>query len=125
MSSQDVLNVFVDAAIFIEIQIDTTIKQKSSFTAAFKAALWEQCEQVTSIYATIGNGDENKYDIGIIMHDLERQVERVLSYEHERSRKSQNYYAKTDAYSDPEVAALAEYTKDGLKTRNKYYKRNF
>ena len=37
-------------------------------------------------------------------------------------RKTANQLAKIDAYSDPQVAAIAEFTKDGLKTRNAFHK---
>ena len=39
-------------------------------------------------------------------------------------RKTVLQAIKEDAYSDPAVAALAELTKGGLKTRNKFYKRS-
>lgn len=40
-----------------------------------------------------------------------------------RGRKSNNYEAKEDAYADPAVAAMAEFTTDGTKTRAGFYKR--
>lgn len=51
-------------------------------------------------------------------------VRAVLESISERQqRKTVLQMIKEDAYADPSVAALAELTKGGLKTRNKFYKR--
>lgn len=123
MDGYELLNVFVDAVIFIELTIDSVIKNKASFGDAFKKAVVDQYDQIASIYVTIDDDDDLKHELGELIRDFDRQRERIVSYELGRLRKSQDYHAMTDAYSDPEIAALAEYTKGGLKTRNKYYKR--
>jgi hypothetical protein len=42
---------------------------------------------------------------------------------HHPSRKSEARRLQEDAYADPDVAAMAELTKGGIKTRNRFYKR--
>lgn len=123
MEGFEILNVFIDASIMLETLIDKRIMQKECFTENFKKALQDQIDQVSAIYATLPHESPIKYEIGVVLQDLELQHARVVKYELERKRKSQAYRAKEDAYSDPEIAALAEYTAGGLKTRNKYYKR--
>ena len=50
--------------------------------------------------------------------------EAAAAFDEKIQRKTVLQMIKEDAYSDPSVAALAELTKGGLKTRNKFYKRN-
>jgi hypothetical protein len=122
MDVYESLNVFVDAVIFIELSIDDVIKNKESFRGAFKKAAIDQYDQIASIYV-VEDDPDLKFELGELLKDFDRQCERIVSYEFCRLRRSQNYLAMTDAYSDPEIAALAEYTKGGLKTRNKFYKK--
>lgn len=123
MEGFEILNVFIDASIMLETIIDRNILNKCDFKDSFNKALQEQIEQVESIYATLEYSSPVKYEMGIVLQDLKSQQDRIFRYEHAKKRKSQSYRAKEEAYSFPEIAALAECTKDGLKTRNKYYKR--
>jgi hypothetical protein len=123
MDGYESLNVFVDAVIFIELSIDNVINNKATFEDRFKKAVKDQYDQIASIYVTVDDDPGLKFELGELLNDFDRQCERIMSYDFGRLRKSQNYLAMTDAYSDPEIAALAEYTKGGLKTRNKFYKR--
>jgi len=123
MDDDDLYDMFNDATILIEIQIDLTIKNKNEFSILFKKAVNDQYDRMTATYTAMDSSDAIKFEIGELIYDLERQRERITTYELNRRRKSQDYHAITDAYSDPEIAALVEYTKNGLKTRNKYYKR--
>jgi hypothetical protein len=50
--------------------------------------------------------------------------EAAAAFDEKIQRKTVLQMIKEDAYSDPSVAALAELTKGGLKTRNKFYKRS-
>jgi hypothetical protein len=50
--------------------------------------------------------------------------EALQIFEKDVHRKTVLEMIKEDAYSDPSVAALAELTKGGLKTRNRFYKRD-
>ena len=100
-----------------------SLKNKNEFSILFKKAVNDQYDRMTATYTAMDSSDAIKFEIGELIYDLERQRERITTYELNRRRKSQDYHAITDAYSDPEIAALVEYTKNGLKTRNKYYKR--
>ena len=50
--------------------------------------------------------------------------EAAAAFDEKIRRKTVLQMIKEDAYSDPSIAALAELTKDGLKTRNKFYRRS-
>lgn len=123
MEGYEILNVFIDASIMLETIIDARILNKECFSESFKKALGDQIDQVGAIYATMEHESPIKYEIGVVLYDLERQHARVVKYELDKKRKSQDYEAMVDAYSYPEIAALVEYTKGHLKTRNKCYKR--
>ena len=66
----------------------------------------------------------DRFDMAI-EDDIVAAVQEALQiFEKDVHRKTVLEMVKEDAYSDPAVAALAELTKDGLKTRSKFYKRN-
>jgi hypothetical protein len=123
MEDREILNVFVDASIMLESIIDSVLAEKRCFTESFIKALDDHLDQVGAIYATMGFESRIKYDLGVVLQKLELQQARVIKHGIQKKRKSDSYRAKEEAYSDPEVAALAEYTVGGLKTRNKCYKR--
>lgn len=59
-----------------------------------------------------------------IEENIINEVKEALQiFESDVHRKTVLEMIKEDAYSDPSVAALAELTKGGLKTRNRFYKR--
>lgn len=62
---------------------------------------------------------------GAIEEDIIGEVTEALRmFVEDVPRKTVLQSIKEDAYSDPTVAALAELTKGGLKTRNRFYKRD-
>lgn len=72
--------------------------------------------------------DENPFISAYLqVHELYMKTKRKINYYtntiKKRPRQSIDVENKRDAYSDPDVAAIAELTSSGLKTRNKFYKR--
>ena len=123
MDEYDLLDVFADASAMVEDIVDKGISSKGTFVEPFKRALQDQIDQIGAIYATTSNESPFKYDLGVLLDDLATHQWKLMNYELTRTRRSQSYKVKLDAYSDPDVAALAEYTVGGLKNKNKFYKK--
>ena len=61
---------------------------------------------------------------GSLEEDIIVDVNNVLkAFIGSKARKTVLQLLKEDAYADPSIAAIAEMTKGGLKTRNRFYKR--
>jgi hypothetical protein len=121
--NENVLNVYVDIAIAAEKFIDEKIKKKDKITPEFVSNLITQIDSATILYHTIANDHPLKHDFGVVLNDLRNQKYKVDRYNYKTKRKSAAKEAKIEAYQDPEIACYAELSKDGLKTRNRFYKR--
>lgn len=64
-----------------------------------------------------------RYGDGIEDDIMALAREAAAAFDEKIKRKTVLQMIKEDAYSDPSIAALAELTKGGLKTRNKFYRR--
>ena len=121
--SETVLNVYVDIAISTEKFVDEQIKKKAKIPQAFVEQLMTQIDSAIIIFHSIPPDHDLKFDFGAVLQDLKKQKFKIDQYMHKTKRKSSSWQAKVEAYQDPEIACYAELSKDGLKTRNRFYKR--
>ena len=120
---EGVLNVYVDIAIAIEKFVNEQIKNKAKIPEPFIEYLVSQIDAAIIIYHSIPSDHDLKYDFGSVLQDLKKQKFKIDQYMYSVKRTSAARQAKIEAYQDPEIACYAELSKDGLKTRNRFYKR--
>lgn len=119
-----ILYVYVDIAVATKKYVDYMIMHKVTIPPSFLSQLGRTIDEVTIIYHKYDNEDGNlKYEFGVVLRDLKIQLFRIEQYMFKFERLNSNKEAKIEAYQDPDVAAYAELTKTGLKTRNKFYQR--
>lgn len=121
--TEGILNVYVDIAISTEKFVDDQVRKKSTIPLQFIEQLTTQIDSVIIIYHSLPVDHGLKVDFGVVLRDLEHQKNRIEQYMHKPERKTSDREAKIEAYQDPEIACYAELSKDGLKTRNRFYKR--
>ena len=121
--SENVLNVYVDIAIATERFVKNKIDKKEKISSVFINNLNTQIDAATILYHSIPMSHDLKYDFGAVLQDLKNQRFKIQQYMYSSKRKTAAQEAKIEAYQDPEVACYAELSKDGLKTRNRFYKR--
>jgi hypothetical protein len=126
----DLLHDYRTLAIILEKLVDNIATKKLNFLPEFKASVDDQIVELSILQMSLdsyGDNDDDDddivYELGVILRDVSRQRTRISDYEINKRRVSSDEEAKGDAYADPEIASLAEYTRGGLKTRNKFYKR--
>lgn len=118
------IRIYVDIAISTEQFVTSVISKREKIPDTLVNRLSKVIDEVTIIYHGLETLDSDvKYDVGIVLNDLKNQMFRIEQYMFKMKRLTPAVEAKIEAYEDPEIAAYAELTKDGLKTRNRFYKR--
>lgn len=117
------LDAIVNITVEIEKYVDSCIKKKLKMPDDIRDSLVSHIANSSLTYHCFDEGDELKYEYGLVLNDLKDILFKLDRYAFKPTRMNAQKEAKIDAYSDPEVAAYVEMTKGGLKTRNRFYKR--
>ena len=118
-----IVDVYSDIAAATKKYLTKKIKRKNKIPREYKLSLMSHIDSATIIYHGIDDNEYLKYNFGMALRALNLQLFRLERYEFCTQRMNPAKEAKIEAYSDPSVAAYAELTRGGLKTRNKYYAR--
>lgn len=121
--SENVLEVYVDIVIATEDFVEKTISTKKKFNPTFINTLSSHIDTATIIIHSLPYNDELRYDLGVVIQDLKTQKFKIEQYMFHSKRMNAEQQAKIEAYQDPEIACYSELSKNGLKTRNRFYKR--
>lgn len=120
---ENLLNIYVDIAVSTEKFINEKISKKEQIPQEFIDTLNTQVDSATIIFHSMSFEHDLRADFGAVLQDLKKQQFRIKQYTYKAKRLSASRQAKIEAYGDPTIACYAELSKDGLKTRNRFYKR--
>lgn len=124
--NEDTLSVYINIARMTNKIVTDSIRRKEPIVSTLIAQLKTSINEMTIIYHSFADTDDEidmKYDFGIALQDLKSILYRIERYMYKKKRCSASEEAKVEAYQDPVVAAYAETSTGGIKTRNGFYKR--
>jgi hypothetical protein len=108
-----------DTGMLVHAAIDTKVPIDSGCIDILQATI----NIVTIIMYGFEYNTMGRYEFGLVHNRLMDYLFRANKYMYKPNAMTIDTRAKIEAYSDPDVAALAEMTVNGLKTRGRYYSR--